>query len=89
MGARIVVLMLRLARIVVLLALLLVWFLPAQPPPFEVTVTRNVMVAMRDGVKLAADIYQPARNGLAPAPIHLHANQGGVLRIVLFAIIAG
>jgi putative CocE/NonD family hydrolase len=51
--------MLRLARIILVLAAIL----PAQPPPFEVTVTRNVMIAMRDGVKLAADLYQPARNG--------------------------
>src|SRR6267378_3637803 len=55
--------MFRIARIALLLALLLAWFLPAQPPAFEVTVTRNVMIAMRDGVKLAADLYQPARNG--------------------------
>jgi len=31
--------------------------------PYEVAVTKNVMVAMRDGVHLATDIYRPARNG--------------------------
>jgi uncharacterized protein len=30
---------------------------------FDVVVQRDVMVAMRDGVRLATDIYQPARNG--------------------------
>jgi hypothetical protein len=32
---------------------------------YEVVVMMNVMVAMRDGVKLATDIYRPARNGVA------------------------
>ena len=42
---------------------------------FDVVVTRNEMVAMRDGVKLATDIYRPARNGepIAGAlPVLLH-----------------
>ncbi len=30
---------------------------------FEVSVERDVMVPMRDGVKLAADVYRPARDG--------------------------
>jgi len=30
---------------------------------YEVIVERDVMVALRDGVKLATDIYRPARNG--------------------------
>jgi putative CocE/NonD family hydrolase len=34
---------------------------------YGVAVVKNVMVPMRDGVKLATDIYLPAR-GLAPAP---------------------
>ncbi len=34
-----------------------------RPPEFDVVVTKNVMVPMRDGVKLAADLYQPARDG--------------------------
>src|SRR3981081_1481708 len=50
--------MLRIVRI----GLLLQAVLPAQPTAFEVVVTKNVMVAMRDGVKLAGDLYQPARN---------------------------
>jgi hypothetical protein len=33
--------------------------------PFDVIVQHNAMVAMRDGIKLATDIYQPARNGSA------------------------
>jgi predicted acyl esterase len=35
------------------------------PPGDTVVVTRNVMVPMRDGVRLATDIYSPAKNGLA------------------------
>jgi putative CocE/NonD family hydrolase len=33
--------------------------------PFEVAVASDVMVSMRDGVKLATDIYRPARDGKA------------------------
>jgi predicted acyl esterase len=33
----------------------------------EVVVERDVMVAMRDGVRLATDIYRPARDGVALA----------------------
>ena len=33
-------------------------------PRYEVVVSKNVMIAMRDGVKLATDIYSPARNGV-------------------------
>lgn len=32
---------------------------------YEVSVAKNEMVAMRDGIKLATDIYRPARNGAA------------------------
>lgn len=32
---------------------------------YEITVERNVMVPMRDGVKLACDIYRPSLNGAA------------------------
>ena len=35
---------------------------PFSPPP-DVHVTRDVMVAMRDGVRLATDIYRPAKDG--------------------------
>ena len=35
---------------------------PTQPK-FDVVVTRNQMVPMRDGVQLATDIYRPVRNG--------------------------
>jgi len=31
-------------------------------PAYEVSATKNVMVAMRDGVKLATDIYRPAKD---------------------------
>jgi len=34
-------------------------------PPYEVRSPQTVMVAMRDGVRLATDIYLPARNGAA------------------------
>ncbi len=40
---------------------------PASPPPaeYDFIVARDVMVAMRDGVKLATDIYRPALGGMA------------------------
>jgi putative CocE/NonD family hydrolase len=34
-------------------------------PEFEVVVETNVMIPMRDGVRLAADLYRPARAGKA------------------------
>lgn len=37
------------------------------PGPYEVVARTNVMVAMRDGVRLATDLYLPARDG-EPAP---------------------
>ena len=37
----------------------------AQTPGAEMIVTRDVMVPMRDGVRLATDIYFPAKNGAA------------------------
>ena len=33
-------------------------------PPYGIVVSKNVMVTMRDGVRLATDIYRPAVNGL-------------------------
>ena len=41
----------------------------AAPPQtdYEFVVAHDVMIAMRDGVKLATDIYRPARKGLADA----------------------
>jgi putative CocE/NonD family hydrolase len=35
--------------------------------PYDMVVTSNVMIVMRDGVKLATDIYRPARDG-KPVP---------------------
>src|SRR3954447_5373371 len=32
-------------------------------PPFDVMVSKNVMIPMRDGVHLATDIYRPAKDG--------------------------
>jgi putative CocE/NonD family hydrolase len=37
------------------------------PPQYELVVSKDVMVTMRDGVRLAMDIYRPAVGG-APAP---------------------
>ena len=34
-----------------------------QEPEFEVDVEKNVKIAVRDGTKLAADVYRPAREG--------------------------
>ena len=48
--------------------------LPSRPE-FDVHLTENVLVAMRDGVRLATDVYRPARDGrpLAdPRPVLLH-----------------
>ena len=39
---------------------------------YDVVVFRNVMVPMRDGVRLATDVYRPARNG-APVEAKLPA----------------
>ena len=36
----------------------------AAPTPFEIVVHRHVMVSARDGVRLATDIYLPARSGV-------------------------
>ena len=47
-----------------LLALPVGW---ARDAEYQVIVTTNVMVAMRDGVKLATDLYLPARNGAVAA----------------------
>src|SRR5215831_14995733 len=47
----------------------------ASRPSFEVAVTENEMVPARDGVRLATDIYLPARDGQAlpgPWPVLLH-----------------
>lgn len=41
----------------------------ASKPAFDVLVHKNVMVPMRDGIHLAADVYRPAR-GLEPVPGH-------------------
>jgi putative CocE/NonD family hydrolase len=58
-------------RLIALLSLLLFASVRIPPvdaqseSPYEVAVTKNQMVAMRDGVKLATDIYCPARSGSA------------------------
>ena len=44
-------------------------------PEFDVHVTENLPVAMRDGVRLATDVYRPARDGRPvadPLPVLLH-----------------
>lgn len=35
-----------------------------QDQRYDITVSKDVMITMRDGVKLATDIYRPARNGV-------------------------
>ena len=37
----------------------------ASQPQYEIAVDHDVMITMRDGVKLACDIYRPAQNGKA------------------------
>ncbi|HVQ76972.1 MAG TPA: CocE/NonD family hydrolase [Candidatus Binatia bacterium] len=47
----------------------------AARPEFDVHVEENIMVAMRDGVRLATDLYRPARAGRplpGPRPALLH-----------------
>ena len=44
-------------------------------PEFDVHLTENVMVTMRDGVRMATDVYRPARHGVPLAdrrPVLLH-----------------
>src|SRR5213075_3021632 len=36
----------------------------SQPKSCELLATKNVMVPMRDGVRLATDVYRPALNGM-------------------------
>jgi uncharacterized protein len=50
-------------------ALVLPAFVPrrTQDTPFDVVVMRDLMVPMRDGVRLATDVYLPARDGV-PLP---------------------
>lgn len=38
--------------------------------PNEIRVTQDVMVPMRDGVRLAADVYRPAEDGRWPVLVH-------------------
>src|SRR5215472_407034 len=55
-----------LRRRLVLIVLSLAVLAGAQSSPkYEVQATKNVMVPMRDGVKLVTDIYRPAQNGAA------------------------
>src|ERR1700730_13376724 len=35
-----------------------------QPPAYELIISKRIMVPMRDGVKLATDIYRPGRGGM-------------------------
>jgi len=34
-------------------------------PPYDVVVDKDVMIVARDGIRLATDIYRPARGGRA------------------------
>ena len=39
------------------------------PEPYQVAIFKDLMIPMRDGVRLAADIYRPARGGeVLPGP---------------------
>ena len=40
------------------------WLRAQQPPRYQVVLSRDVMVPMRDGVGLATDVYRPAENGV-------------------------
>ena len=50
----------------------------ASRPEHDVHLTENVMVPMRDGLRMATDIYRPARDGRPMAdrrPVLLQVNQ--------------
>ena len=47
----------------VLIVLCLATLALGQSPQYEVQADKNVMVPMRDGTKLATDIYRPALHG--------------------------
>src|SRR5262245_62069999 len=68
---------LRIAAIAVILSLLasLAWSGQAQTPAAaqtgaDVAVEKDIKVAVRDGVKLALDVYLPAKGGTAAAGPH-------------------
>ena len=42
------------------------WYLDLPSPAYQVRVDKNIMIPMRDGVKLAADIYRPKKEGRYP-----------------------
>jgi uncharacterized protein len=75
--------------IILLLLILLAPALAAQSKPeFEVIVARNVLVPMRDGVRLTTDIYFPARNGVHAAgkfPVLLERTPYGAESIARWA----
>jgi putative CocE/NonD family hydrolase len=65
------------ASIVIMLALLafigwcarwriIAWHLGLPAPGYSVSVQKDVMVPMRDGVRLSADIYRPSKEGKYP-----------------------
>ncbi|HEY0767445.1 MAG TPA: CocE/NonD family hydrolase [Steroidobacteraceae bacterium] len=64
------ILTLRRACHLLTLGLVLAALLPPEPPPahaesgVDVSLVPDVMITMRDGVRLAADIYRPARGGV-------------------------
>lgn len=45
------------------------WYLGLPRPEYSVTVENNVMIPMRDGVRLAADIYRPDDPGRFPVVV--------------------
>ena len=58
----------------------LLWGRRTQAEEYEVSLTSDVMVRMRDGVRLATDIYRPMQNGKpvdAPLPVILERTPYG------------
>jgi hypothetical protein len=51
----------------VLLAAVAATVVAQSPAPYGIVAEKDVMVTMRDGVRLATDIYRPATNGVAAA----------------------
>jgi predicted acyl esterase len=46
-------------------------FFPSPEPPPGVRLEENVRIAMRDGIRLAVDIYKPEQDGRYPALLSL------------------
>jgi len=51
------------SRRILLLSLALAPLYSQSAPTYEVHASKDIMIRMRDGIRLATDVYRPARNG--------------------------